>query len=88
MDWLVPRYNHVLRASLYKIILYRLINDSSEVAAIIAKIDSSIPESSILDCTRLGAYNNDRNRPILAKLSRTCEVSSILLREGVVEALA
>ena len=60
----------------------RLINDSSEVAAMITRIDSSIPESSILDVTRLGTYNNDRNRPILAKLARTCEVSSILSQRG------
>ena len=60
----------------------RLINDSSEVAAMITRIDSSIPESSILECTRLGTYNNDRNRPILAKLVRMCEVSSILSQRG------
>ena len=40
--------------------------------------DLNIPESSIRDCIRLGRYSENKCRPILAKMSRTCEVSSIL----------
>ena len=48
----------------------------------ISSIDSNISESSIRDCTRLGKFSGDRCRPILAKLSRSCEVSSILSQRG------
>ncbi len=60
----------------------RLIQDSNEVASTISSIDSNISESSIRDCTRLGKFSSDRCRPILAKLSRSCEVSSILSQRG------
>ncbi len=56
----------------------RLLNDTSETASMIATIDSNIPESSIQDCIRLGKYSEEKCRPILVKLSRTCEVSSLL----------
>ncbi len=62
----------------------RLIQDSNEVVSTISsiRIDSNISESSIRDCTRLGKFSSDRCRPILAKLSRSCEVSSILSQRG------
>ena len=56
----------------------RLIHDTNKIDSIISIIDSNIPESSIRDCIRLGRYSENICRPILAKLSRTCEVSSIL----------
>ena len=55
----------------------RLINDSRKVAALVKKIDLSIPESSILYCSRLGAFATVCSWPILAKLSRTCEVCAV-----------
>ena len=58
--------------------LNRLTSDSRQVSAMIDKIDTDIPESSILDCTRFGSYSNEPSRPILVKLSRAYEVSSIL----------
>lgn len=56
----------------------RLIHDNNEVAKVISKVDPSISETSIQDCMRLGKYNVDKRRPILVKLSRSCDVSSIL----------
>ncbi len=56
----------------------RLSEDSGAVASLIQKIDDSIPAQSIRDCVRLGKYNEKKHRPILVKLTRTCEVSSIL----------
>ncbi len=44
----------------------------------IAMIDTTIPESSIQEYIRLGKYSGEKHRPILLKLSRTCEVSSLL----------
>ena len=56
----------------------RLLEDTNDVAAIISKIDPSVPDLSIQDCTRLGKYMDGKCRPILVKMSRSCEVSSIL----------
>ncbi len=56
----------------------RLVQDSTSIAGILAKIDSTIPEHSIQDCTRLGKYSDSSCRPIRVKMSRSCEVSSIL----------
>ncbi len=44
----------------------------------IAMIDLTIPKSSIQDCIRLCKYTGEKHRLILVKLSRTCEVSSLL----------
>ena len=60
----------------------RLVHDNHEIFSLINSIDSSIPESSVQDCIRLGSYANDRSRPVLTKLSRTCDVSSILFQRG------
>ena len=56
----------------------RLVHDTNKIASMISIIDSNIPESSICDCIRLGRYSENKYRLILAKMSRTCEVSSIL----------
>lgn len=56
----------------------RLVEDTSDVAKIIKKLDASISDQSIQDCTRLGKFSEGKCRPILVKMSRSCEVSSIL----------
>ena len=56
----------------------RLSEDIGAVASLVQKVDDSIPAQSIRDCVRLGKYKEERHRPILVKLSRTCEVSAIL----------
>ena len=56
----------------------RLIHDNNEIAKMVNKINPDIPVSSIRDCTRLGKFSDDRCRPILTKMTRTCDVSSIL----------
>ena len=56
----------------------RLIEDAKDVSDVIRKLDASIPDNSVCDCTRLGKFSENKCRPILAKMSRTCEVSSIL----------
>ena len=56
----------------------RLVQDNKDVAHVIRKLDDSIPEHSIQDCSRLGRFSEERCRPILVKMSRSCEVSSIL----------
>ena len=56
----------------------RLINDNNAVAEVVKKLDDTIPDLSIQDCTRLGRFTAGRNWPILVKMSRSCEVSSIL----------
>ncbi len=56
----------------------RLSEDTGAVVSLVEKVDDSIPAQSIRDCVRLGKYDEKRHRPILVKLSRTCEVSSIL----------
>ena len=56
----------------------RLISDNKAVAEVVSKIDESIPNHSVQDCTRLGRLTAGKNRPILVKMSRSCEVSSVL----------
>ena len=56
----------------------RLVQDSNDVADVIRKLDDSIPDHSIQDCTRLGKFSEEKSRPILVKMSHSCEVSSIL----------
>ena len=56
----------------------RLIEDTKDVSDAIGKHDASIPEHSVRDCTRLGKFLENKCRPILVKMSRTCEASSIL----------
>lgn len=56
----------------------RLLEDIKDVSVVFNKLDPSISSQSIQDCTRLGKYSEDRCRPLLVKLSRSCEVSSLL----------
>ena len=55
----------------------RLKHDTNKIALMISIIDSNIPGSYIPDYTRLSRYSENICRPILAKISHTCEVSSI-----------
>ena len=60
----------------------RTTRDTESVMAIIHFVDASIPEQSLRDCLGLGKFTDEKHRPILAKLSRSCEVSSILSNPG------
>ncbi len=55
-----------------------LLHDTKNIASMINTIDSNVLESSIRDCAKLGKYSEDKHRPILVKISRTCQVSFIL----------
>ena len=56
----------------------RLTENNNDVADVIRKLDDSIPSHSISDSIRLGKFSEDRCRPILVKMSHSCEVLSIL----------
>ena len=60
----------------------RLTKDTEAVRSLIQSVDTEIPEQSLRDCVRLGKYSDTRCRPILAKLSRSYDVSSILANRG------
>ena len=49
-----------------------------DVTTVIQKLDPSIPSYSIHDCVHLGKYIKRNHRPILVKLSHSCEVTGIL----------
>ena len=51
--------------------------DTQDITSLIQKIDATIPGQSIRDCVRMGKYTKARRRPILVKMSRSCEVSAI-----------
>ncbi len=53
----------------------RLIKDTDDVSEV---FNTSISAQSIQDCTRLGKYTDNKCRPVLVKLSRSFEVSSLL----------
>ena len=40
--------------------------------------NDNLSEYAIRDCQRLGRYNVSKHRPMLVKLSRTCDVASVL----------
>ena len=56
----------------------RTSNDMKSVSDIIQGICPDIPSQAIRDSVRLGRYTEGRNRPLLAKLNRSCDVLSIL----------
>lgn len=56
----------------------RITQDTERVGAIIQSVASEISEQSLRDCIRLGKYSDTKCRPVLAKLLRSCDVSSIL----------
>ena len=53
-------------------------NDIKEVSDTVARIDPEFSSKSICDCTRLGRYSPEKNRPILVRLSRSYEATNIL----------
>lgn len=55
-------------------------HDVKHVLPVFSKLDEEIQALSIRDCLRLGKYkpNSQRPRPILVRLNRTMDVSSIL----------
>ena len=56
----------------------RVSNDVKQVSTTIQSICPDVSEQSICDCIRLGKYSSERTRPVLVKLSRACDVHSIL----------
>ena len=56
----------------------RIIKYTENVSTVLQKLDPSISNNSIHDCVRLGKYKKRNHRPILVKLSRSREVTSIL----------
>ena len=58
----------------------RTISDSNSASLAIQSICPEISQQSVRDCSRLGKYSQDhqRPRPVLVRLTRTCEVASIL----------
>lgn len=58
----------------------RLSKDTESVSELLNTIDTEVTSHSIQDCISLGRYSESKNRPILVKLSRTQDVSSILSR--------
>ena len=63
----------------------RHVRISTDVDSVTKTIQSVCPDiscQSICGCTRLGWYSNDRHRPVLVKLTRSCDVSNILANRG------
>ena len=56
----------------------RTIQDSTKVHEIIHAVHGSLSEYAIRDCMRIGEYGRKKCRPILVKLTRSCDVSTIL----------
>ena len=56
----------------------RSAKDLESSTATLSLVDSNITDRSIRDCFRLGKYNESHTRPILVRLTRACEVQSIL----------
>ena len=53
-------------------------SDLKSVADILSSIDTQVSQLSICDNYQLGKYQPNRSRPILVKMTRSSEVSSIL----------
>ena len=58
----------------------RTISDSNSASLAMQSICPEISQQSVCDCSRLGKYSQDHQhpRPVLVRLTRTCEVASIL----------
>ena len=56
----------------------RSVSDLQSVRESLESVDDNISEHAIRDCLRLGRYNVSKHRPVLVKLSRTCDVASVL----------
>ena len=60
--------------------------DMDSVTSIVQSACPSLTEHSVRDCTRLGKYSSDRHRPILVKLTRSCEAATILANRTKIQA--
>ena len=60
--------------------------DMDSVTSIAKSACPTLTEQSICDCTRLGKYSPDRHRPLLVKLTRSCEAATILANRIKVQA--
>ena len=62
----------------------RLSSDLNNVVSVLSEVDHTIQSLSIKDCFSLGKFKPSlhRPRPILVKLVRTTDVSSILFKRG------
>ena len=56
----------------------RSLSELQSVRETLESVDENLSEHAIRDCLRLGRYNVEKHRPMLVKLSRTCDVASIL----------
>ena len=56
----------------------RLSEDCSSAHAILSTLHSTVTDQSICDCSRLGKFTPNINRPLLVKLARSNDVASIL----------
>lgn len=61
----------------------RVRKDYENACSLLSSINPLISELSICDCLRLGRYRDDRHRPVLVKLNRSCDVQSILSNRRV-----
>ena len=55
----------------------RISNDVKSASELNQPLCPELTEQSIRDCSRLGKYTSDRNRPLLIQLFRSCDASSI-----------
>ncbi len=58
------------------------------VGALLSQLDSSVSNLSIRDCFRLGRYDANRVRPLLVKMLRVSDVTSILSARRNLSSLA
>ena len=56
----------------------RSMSDLQSVRESLESVDDNLSEHAIRDCLRLGRYNVSKHRLVLVKLSRTCDVASVL----------
>ena len=56
----------------------RLSEDCSSAHAILSTLHNTVTDQSICDCSRLGKFTPNINRPLLVKLARSNDVASIL----------
>ena len=64
--------------------LARVSKDLESVVSALSEIDPNIQSQSISDCFRLGQYKKagHRSRPILVKMIRAADVTSLLMKRG------
>ena len=58
----------------------RSMRDLRSVRESLELVDDNLSEQAIRDCLRLGWYNVSKHRPVLVKLSRTCDVALVSLK--------